>query len=215
MAYLKKCDKSNLYPEMCGIVSRRGLAEEININQYLVGNKFAEVLSKGLKLSKATNINVAANRLSPVGGLKILQGLNYNVKQINIANNNIGKSTKCIEYLTTLLKDKRYEIEELNLDCNKISDIQVAILSECLMTNGNRVLRTLSLGENSITDSGATSLAEMLECNSTGLKELKLCWNKIQAKGSILIAEALKCNSQLKVLDLSWNSSGSASSAIN
>jgi Ran GTPase-activating protein (RanGAP) involved in mRNA processing and transport len=78
-----------------------------------------------------------------------------------------------------------------------------------LLVTGNKVLRVLSLGDNLITDVGCTDISEMLESNSTNLKELKLNWNNIMMRGGITIAHALRHNNHLKVLDLSWNSIGS------
>lgn len=51
-----------------GIVSRKGLEDEININKYLAGNKYGEAISKGLKMSKITKLNLSSNRLSPRAG---------------------------------------------------------------------------------------------------------------------------------------------------
>lgn len=76
------------------------------------------------------------------------------------------------------------------------------------MITGNKTLRVLSLSKNLITDEGCKAVAEMLEVNSTYLKELKLNWNSIHSAGGILIAQSLKQNNQLKVLDLGWNSLG-------
>ena len=78
-----------------------------------------------------------------------------------------------------------------------------------MLVTGNKVLRVLSLGDNLITDVGCTDISEMLESNSTNLKELKLNWNNIMMRGGITIAHALRHNNHLKVLDLSWNSIGS------
>ena len=80
------------------------------------------------------------------------------------------------------------------------------------MTSSNKSLRVLSLGENLISDIGCNHIAELLDVNSTSLKELRLNWNQIMAKGSIMIANAIKGNNQLRVLDLSWNSCGSGNS---
>ncbi len=70
------------------------------------------------------------------------------------------------------------------------------------------------MGENLISDVGVEAIAEMLDVNSTGLKELRLNWNNILAKGGFLLASALQTNDVLRVLDLSWNSIGSGAASL-
>ena len=77
------------------------------------------------------------------------------------------------------------------------------------MVSSYKSLRVLSLRENLITDLGIKAIAEMLEINTTNLKELRLGWNNILGIGGKMIAEALRSNTFLRVLDLSWNSIGS------
>lgn len=66
----------------------------MNLSQFRVGNKYAVSLGQGLKLSNAVSkINLASNRLTPRGGLSILQGLNHNVIELDLSNNELGYSS--------------------------------------------------------------------------------------------------------------------------
>ena len=80
MAYLKKCEDLKILPSPFGMVSLKGSDDMINLKSFRVGNQYAGALGKGLKLSAAVSkVNLAENRLSPFGGLKILQGINQNI----------------------------------------------------------------------------------------------------------------------------------------
>ena len=194
------------------MVSMRGNNESLNIKQFMIGDKYAEALGSGLKLSVVNKLNLAQNRLHPSGGLKVLQGLNFGVRELDLSNNRLGETQACIEHLATIIKDRRYHIEKLILDSNKLGDAHVQVLAEALMISSYKPLKVLSLGENQIGDVGIEAIAEMLDVNSTGLKELRLLWNNITSKGGNKLADSLKSNSQLRVLDLSWNALGSGSS---
>ncbi len=132
--------------------------------------------------------------MGQLGGIKILRGLNYNIKEIDISDNNIGSSLSCIELLCDILRDRKYSIEVLKIDSNKINDHHTFMICDCLLMMSNKTLKVLNMGHNLITDNGALQIAEMLEVNSTNLKELRICWNQIKARGGSMIAHALSVN---------------------
>ena len=70
-------------------------------------------------------------------------------------------------------------------------------------------LRLFNASKNRISDVGAGFVARFLE-KSDMLETLLLHWNKIRAKGAIALARALKSNKSLQIIDLSFNSFGSA-----
>jgi Ran GTPase-activating protein (RanGAP) involved in mRNA processing and transport len=107
-----------------------------------------------------------------------------------------------------ILMDRQFMIEVLILDANKINDKQAILLAETLLVTSNKSLRVLSLGQNLITDFGVKIFSEMLDINSTSIRELRLHWNHITAKGGQSLAEALRTNRHLKILNLGWNSCG-------
>ena len=129
MAYLKKIYDKKLLPSTMGMVSLKGPDNLVNLKSYLVGNKYADCLSKGFKLSQnISKINLSANRLDPTGGTHILKGLNFNIKEIDLSNNRLGSSNNpnevsaFVEKMETILLDRRYQIEVLILDSNRIND---------------------------------------------------------------------------------------------
>ena len=90
------------------MVSLKGKNECLSLQQYRIGNKYAEALSNGLKLCIVNKINLASNRLNPQGGLKVLQSLNFNVRELDLSNNKIGESSECMIQLNAIIKNRRY-----------------------------------------------------------------------------------------------------------
>jgi hypothetical protein len=79
------------------------------------------------------------------------------------------------------------ELTELKLHSNSVSDVGASILAEFL--EGDEVLETLYLERNSIGDEGATALGEALEVN-TRLTTLGLYGNRLGERGRAAIAKA-------------------------
>ena len=92
--------------------------------------------------------------------------------------------------------------ETLNLYFNSISDAGATSLAQAL--HHNSTLKELQLSSNNISDAGATDLAQALHHNST-LKVLHLSRNNISYAGATALAQALHHNSALKELHLSCN----------
>ena len=130
-----------------GIVSAKGEDDTINIKSFLIGDKYAEALGHGLKHSMAHKVNLSQNRLKPTGALKIIEGMNSNIREIDLSDNRIGESNACIEQLVNgVISDRKFLIETLILDQNRINDKQALILFESLLVTSNRSIRVLSLG---------------------------------------------------------------------
>ena len=70
-----------------GLVSNKGDNRIINIKSFKIGDKYASALADGLKYSAAETINLAQNRLKPEGALKIIKGINSNVKEVDFSDN--------------------------------------------------------------------------------------------------------------------------------
>ena len=61
-------------------------------SHYKVGDRYAEVLSEGLKSSpQITKYSLANNRLTPKGANFILSKLSKKAEDIDLSNNNIGR----------------------------------------------------------------------------------------------------------------------------
>jgi Leucine Rich repeat len=150
---LKKLEEFNLLPSPLGMVATKGDNDIINIRSFRIGDKYAEALSSGLKLSYASKINLSQNRLKPKGGLLILKGINPLVSEIDLSDNRIGETNDCIQQIVDgIILDRRFRVEVLNLDSNRITDKQLAVLADALMYSSNRTLRVLSLAQNLISD---------------------------------------------------------------
>ena len=111
IAYLKKIEEFHLFPSPMGLVSQRGDDTTLNIHAFKIGEKYAEALSEGLKYSHASRVNLAQNRLRESGGLKILQGLNTNVKDLDLSDNQIGETGHCMQHIVDgIFSDRKYQI---------------------------------------------------------------------------------------------------------
>jgi len=103
--------------------------------------------------------------------------------------------------------DSDASLTELLLGHHSISDIGASALAEALKVN--RTLTALELQNNSIGDAGASAVAVASKVNRT-LLMLWLPFNSIGDAGASALAEALKVNRTLKMLVLSNNSIGEA-----
>ena len=100
---------------------------------------------------------------------------------------------------------KGVRITKLVLSENSITDRGATALAE--MLKENKTLQQLDVSDNSIGDGGATALAEMLKENKT-LQQLGVSSNSIGDGGATALAEMLKENKTLQQLDVSSNSIG-------
>ena len=120
---MKKLEDFNLFPSPLGIVSTKGENSTLNIKSYLMGDRYAEVFSNGLKYSAAQKLNLAQNRLKPNGGVQILKGINPQVREIDLSDNSLGENNECINQLVSrIIQDKRFIIETLVLDSYRITE---------------------------------------------------------------------------------------------
>lgn len=61
------------------MVTHKGKEDEIDIKNFSMGNMYAQVYSKGLKMMNVKKINLSNNRLNDMGSDNILNGMNNNV----------------------------------------------------------------------------------------------------------------------------------------
>jgi Ran GTPase-activating protein (RanGAP) involved in mRNA processing and transport len=78
---------------------------------------------------------------------------------------------------------------------NNFGDELCSNLVDALL-KANAPITILNLSHNTISDKGATHLAELVNAHYH-LKVLKISWNKIKTRGGIAIAEALKDNTKI------------------
>ncbi|HEV2524320.1 MAG TPA: hypothetical protein VGU44_04225, partial [Gammaproteobacteria bacterium] len=93
-------------------------------------------------------------------------------------------------------------LRSLSLWENNLGNTGVLALSESLKVNAT--LRHLDLWQNKIGNAGALTLSESLKVNSV-LERLDLWWNEIGDAGALAFAESLKVNRMLRHLNLMYN----------
>lgn len=76
---MQACDKDHVIPRPFGIVSYKGKEDEINIENFSMGNSYSKAYGKGLKLLNAKVLNLSNNRLSDTGSMNILRGVGFGV----------------------------------------------------------------------------------------------------------------------------------------
>ncbi len=132
----------------------------------------------------------------------VQQGIiNKQCKKLFLSSNQI--SSEGVSTLVNVLRNIP-TLEELYLDCNRVSDLGVQLLAQGI-SHDNTNLKVLYLGSNGITQEGAYHLAEMLKTNQT-LRRLNLSENNIGDQGVQLLANALnRHNRTLIHLDLNSN----------
>lgn len=75
-----------MMPKGLGFVNRKGGPEDMNLDQYRMGDKYLDALSQGIEIAeKVENLTLSSNRVRFVD--KLLQKSPSNLKQLNISNN--------------------------------------------------------------------------------------------------------------------------------
>ncbi|KAL4456118.1 hypothetical protein ABPG74_014079 [Tetrahymena malaccensis] len=200
---LREVEKRNVIPSKLGLIKQSGEEDILKLSHMQYGDQYASVLSQGLK--KVANIkkfHLQDNRISEKSAAELVSIISKNAKEVNLANNNIGK-IGC-ENLSRSLQEPKCQLEVLNLEDNKLGDYAIIILLKGIMQN--KSLKILNLSKNYITDKVCTDLKNILEQNE--LYELYLHWNLIKAQGGQMIFEGMKSNEYLKVFDISYNTLG-------
>jgi len=203
-SFLGKSENLKLLPSKIGFIKEKGEADKLKLNHYRLGDKYAEVLSEGLKSMRGCNaLELANNRLTEVGANHVLSKLTYLTEYVNLSGNSIGKMG--CEHLVSIISLKNSRIIELNLEGNKLGDNCIGQLCDAIAYNDS--IKKLKIGKNFLSDNVAERISKMLEMNST-LEELYIQWNQIKSVGGATIVNGLKSANHLKILDFSWNSLG-------
>jgi len=201
---LGKSESLNLLPTKMGFIKEKGDFDKVQLNHFRMGDKYAQVLSEGLKSVKGfQKLELANNRISAIGADHLLSKLSFHTEILNLSGNSIGKIG--IDHLCNNVSLKNTRLIEINLEGNKLGDVAVGMLCDAIAYNST--VRRLNIGKNFLSDNSTEKISKMLELNTT-LEELYLQWNQIKSAGGITIVNGLKSASKLKVLDLSWNSLG-------
>ncbi len=127
--------------------------------------------------------------------------INKQCKQLRLNYNKITSAGALI--LSEALKNNKI-LEELELQCNQVSDQGVSFFDNALSVNNN-TLKSLVFGNNGITDEGVRHLAHILRSNGK-LTFLALSDNRITHQGlQSLVDVILNYNTTLRTLILTGN----------
>jgi hypothetical protein len=66
-------------------VHYKGTEDEIDLKSFRMGNDYASAFAQGLHLSKAKKVNLADNNLNDIGSYNIVQGINRNLKEMDLS----------------------------------------------------------------------------------------------------------------------------------
>ena len=82
-------DPLRVVPVPLGVVTHKGRNNEINLNNVSIGNDQARALGSALKCSHAEKVMLKNNRLNNNGALRIIEGINQHLKEINLSENTL------------------------------------------------------------------------------------------------------------------------------
>lgn len=206
-AYLTTCEKFRISPTPMGIVRWDGAPNEINVENYRMGKKYAMALSNSMKYLKTEKLNLQSNNLGGNGSMAILSNLSDRLSDLNLSNNDMGDGAmpKLVEWLVKF--PGKCSLKFLNLSGNKLSDKSLFNLCEALVIS-NPPMRDLNLSHNKMEGEASKALGEFIN-NASNLKILKLQWNKIQGEGAIHLLSCIGNSKSIRNLDISWNILGS------
>lgn len=198
---LQKTSQNFLLPNKLGIIKAHGDKKLLNCRNFMIGNKYAKVLSEGINRVDFDSLDLANNRLDERGAKTVLKKIRPSNKSLNLSQNRIGKSVQLLEPVL-LHKDSRLQVLDLSMN-NLGNHSTISLLSKLQQ---NKFLEILNLSENSQTDNICHSMAELITYHPKQ-KELYLRWNSISYVGGRAIFKSLAKgnNNTQKVLDLSWN----------
>ena len=205
-AYLAACEEQKIAPTPIGLLKWDGEETEINVENYLMGKKYALALSSSMKYLKPEKLNLQSNNLGSNGSISILSNLSEQLTELDLSKNDMGDEAmpKLVSWLESV--PNKCRLEFLNLSKNKLSDQSLFNLSEALI-RASPPLRHLDLSHNKMDYNACISLGDYI-LGADYLKIMHLQWNKIHADGAVKLFEAISQNHSIRNIDLSWNMIG-------
>ncbi|XP_066517588.1 NACHT, LRR and PYD domains-containing protein 3-like isoform X2 [Hoplias malabaricus] len=170
-----------------------------NLKEFL-GLRGTHCSLKILRLSNCGLTSLGCNFLALV-----LSSDSSNLKELELSQNDIGDTG--MEVLCEALKEPSCNLETLKMNNCKVTEQGCSALASVLQVNSD--LKTVSLNNNDLQDSGVKLLAAGLENIQCTLDTLALSNCNITLEGFTSLVSAMRTNpSYLRVLDLSINSPG-------
>ncbi len=232
--YLMGVDKMKQIPQPMGVVKWKGQPNELNLqylfvnisrySSYKMGDTYARALAEGMQHMNNEVVNLSDNRLTATGTMALISKIQPSTKYLDLSENVIGKDGAaqlgdCIRQnaskSVTYPDHVSYSLRGLNLENTKLGDYGTIQLCKYLVDHPR--LSEINLAKNRITDVSAQAISEFV-FDTYYLSNLVLHWNaltyifccsfSVRGEGAIRILDSMVHHSNLRVLDLSWNSIG-------
>lgn len=177
---------------------------EVNISNMGIGDKQGTVLAQSLqKLQGLSILNLHNNRLTSATIPNLFRHLPSNYLKI------LDLSTNKVEGagVGSLARffNKENIVEQLNLSNCNLQCVDIIQLDSALNNCGTAHLKKIILTSNNIKSEGCQVLANLLAKSNCVVDMIDLGWNTVGSAGAIAIANSLKTNNSLLYIDLSAN----------
>ncbi|CAD8171615.1 unnamed protein product [Paramecium pentaurelia] len=204
-AMLRQAEQIDVLPCKIGVVKTKGSEQSLQISHQKYGDRYASMLSEGLKVNpNIKDFYMANNRIQSSGATQILNQIGKVAKVLDLQQNNIGKIGT--DSICQQIQSRENKLEVLNLEDNKLGDRNVTRILKALL-NSNNKLKSLNVSKNYLTNDIAEILKESI-IQLDNMEQLYIHWNQIKGWGGQKIFEALIENKTLLVFDAGWNSFG-------
>lgn len=145
-------------------------------------------------------MNVEFGLVQKATSLEEFKQNGLNVEELDLSSHELTDQ-EVVELASRLQTNRT--LKKLNLSKSRATDVIIQQLVQVFAVN--RTLVKLDLHDAELADREVTKLAKVLRGGVNALRELNLGWNSITDKGASALAEALKKNHTLQSLDLSGN----------
>jgi len=110
-------------PAPLGLIKRKGKENEINIDNYNIGDRYAKALSSSIKHVKPKALLLSSNN-NTHGIMNIIHNLNEQCEKLDLSNNFVnGKTVTMIcSWLTKGSLSGKSKLKVLNLSNNRLKD---------------------------------------------------------------------------------------------
>lgn len=125
--YIKSCNEQGILPIHYGVNKRKDMKKDINLNNKLIGDQYAEALASILPNKKTEfTLSLSNNRLSQKGIDTIMDKMNSKVRKLDISYNSR------IQYIdfSKLILNYDMKLTSLNIEENNFGDNMIVKLSE-------------------------------------------------------------------------------------
>ena len=211
-SFIESSNEEKIIPNPLGLLRRSGQEKQLALSNHKVGDNYMKALGNSLRYcNHLKKLELSGNRIGSIGASKLFGAINtnrnllYNIREINISENKIGKND--IEELINFINEPKCSLENLNIFGNYLGDKNMIKLCQAISGNLYYQISFLNFGKNNIHDESINSICKIIK-DCINLRLLNLSHNWIHNFQASKIIKELNTNNEIKVLDLSWNSLG-------